>query len=83
MNHLRIIVNFHDLIAHGKRSGPDGNSQLAKEEHNILKPRWFLSRLIQSPLDVARLLHENELQLSSKVGQEPVFSIDDIENLTG
>ncbi|XP_018562433.1 uncharacterized protein LOC108904389 [Anoplophora glabripennis] len=68
--------------AHGKRSG--NQNPLGREETSgkDFKTKWFLSRLIQGPLDL-HYPHERDMDIAAKRNSESLFSGNDGDSLRG
>ncbi|XP_072396952.1 uncharacterized protein CCHa1 [Diabrotica undecimpunctata] len=67
--------------AHGKRSGnpiPQEPSELPR----AMNTRWFLSKLVQSPIDF-RYFRDIDFDMAARHNPEQLFSADDIDAKSG
>lgn len=78
---LNSTCNTH-FSAHGKRSG--NQNSLGREEASgkDFKTKWFLSRLIQGPLDL-HYPHERDMDIAAKRNSDSLFSGNDADSLRG
>ncbi|KAJ8919131.1 hypothetical protein NQ315_012116 [Exocentrus adspersus] len=69
---------------HGKRSGSGNPISVGREEMpgKDFKTKWFLSKLIQGPLDI-RYSHERDMDMAATHNADPLFSGNDGDTLRG
>ncbi|XP_023014606.1 neuropeptide CCHamide 1 isoform X2 [Leptinotarsa decemlineata] len=64
--------------AHGKRSDSSSLPSPKEDHSKTFKSKWFLSRLIQGPMDL-RILREGDFDISARNQNiEPLLAIDDV-----